>query len=244
MSSTTTNGTTRNGTTGRGTAKTSARRAATALLLISALAGGTLTAGAASATTQSPRSDAAAAAVSLQTAIKNKARQQVGMSPRNRERAGNCNYYSAVATSPKSGVVGSCKKVGGLQWRTNNWCADFVRYVWKNSGARTKNTDAFAGSFYRARNSIGAWHARGSYVPKIGDAVLYDWDGGTPSLGTNGWDVDHIGIVIGYNAKTKALTTIEGNTTKSGNGGTEGVYQRTRYNTKAGDVVGYVTPRK
>lgn len=236
--------TTKSITTKAGTTKASARRAATTLLLISALAGGALTTGAASAATSSSQSPSAAAAVSLQTAIKSKAQQQVRLSPRNREMAGNCNYYSAVATSPKSGVVGKCKKVGGLQWRTNNWCADFVRYVWKNSGARTKNTDAFAGSFYRARNSIGTWHARGSYVPKIGDAVLYDWDGGTPSLGTNGWDVDHIGIVVGYNARTKALTTIEGNTTKAGKGGTEGVYQRTRYNTKAGDVVGYVTPKK
>lgn len=220
-----------------------ARRAA-ALLLISALAGGALTAEAASAATASPRSSSAAAAASLPTTIKAKAQQQVKLSPRNREMSGNCNYYSAVATAPKSGSVGKCKKVGGLQWRTNNWCADFVRYVWKNSGARQKGTDAFAGSFYRARKSIGTWHARGSYVPKVGDAVLYDWDGGTPSLGNNGWDVDHIGIVIGYNPKTKALTTIEGNTTKNGKGGTEGVYQRTRYNTKAGDVVGYVTPRK
>ncbi|UUU19351.1 CHAP domain-containing protein [Streptomyces sp. DSM 40750] len=225
------------------TAKVPARRAAT-LLLISALAGGALTAEAASAAPVSPQSASVSAAVSLQTAIKSKAQQQVGLSPRNREMAGNCNYYSAVATAPKSGSVGKCKKVGGLQWRYNNWCADFVRYVWKNAGARTKGTDAFAGSFYRARNSIGTWHARGSYTPKIGDAVLYDWDGGSPSLGTNGWDVDHIGIVIGYNPKTKALTTIEGNTTKSGNGGTEGVYKRTRHNTKAGDVVGYVTPRK
>ncbi|MGW0841680.1 CHAP domain-containing protein [Streptomyces sp. NPDC002787] len=223
-------------------AKVPARRAAT-LLLISALAGGALTAEAASAAPVSTQSSSAAA-VSLQTAIKSKAQQQVKLSPRNREMAGNCNYYSAVATAPKSGSVGKCKKVGGLQWRTNNWCADFVRYVWKNSGARTKGTDAFAGSFYRARKSIGAWHARGSYTPKIGDAVLYDWDGSSPSLGTNGWDVDHIGIVIGYNPKTKALTTIEGNTTKNGKGGTEGVYQRTRYNTKAGDVVGYVTPKK
>ncbi|MDT0569135.1 CHAP domain-containing protein [Streptomyces sp. DSM 3412] len=230
-------------TTKPATAGAPARRAA-ALLLISALAGGALTAEAASAATASPRSSSAAAAVSLQTAIKTKAQQQVNLSPRNRERAGNCNYYSAVATAPKSGSVGNCKKVGGLQWRTNNWCADFVRYVWKNAGARQKGTDAFAGSFYRARKSIGTWHARGSYVPKVGDAVLYDWDGGTPSLGNNGWDVDHIGIVIGYNPKTKALTTIEGNTTKKGNGGTEGVYQRTRYNTKAGDVVGYVTPKK
>ncbi|WP_149824782.1 CHAP domain-containing protein [Streptomyces tailanensis] len=227
-------------------AKAPARRAATTLLLITALAGGTLTAQTASAApaAQTSSSSASAAGVTLQKAIKNLAQKQVKMSPRNREMAGNCNYYSAVATDPKSGEVGKCKKVGGLQWRTNNWCADFVRYVWKNSGARTKNTDAFAGSFYRARNSIGTWHARGSYHPKVGDAVLYDWDGGTPSLGTNGWDVDHIGIVIGYNSKTKALTTIEGNTTKSGNGGTEGVYQRTRYNTKAGDVVGYVSPKK
>lgn len=236
------------GITKPSSAKAPARRAATTLLLISALAGGTLTAQAASAAPAAPAaqtsSSASAAKATLQTAIKNLAKKQVKMSPRNREMAGDCNYYSAVATDPKSGSVGKCKKVGGLQWRTNNWCADFVRYVWKNSGARTKGTDAFAGSFYRARNNIGAWHARGSYVPKIGDAVLYDWDGGKPSLGTNGWDVDHIGIVVGYNSKTKVLTTIEGNTTKSGKGGPEGVYQRTRHNTVAGDVVGYVTPKR
>lgn len=224
--------------------KTPARRSAAALLLISALAGGTLTAQA-EALTPSAAPAAAAAQTPLQKAIGKTAKKQVSISPRNREKAGNCNYYSAVATDPKSGKVGNCTKVGGLQWRTNSWCADFVRYVWKNAGAKTKNTDAFAGSFYRARNSIGTWHARGSYVPKVGDAVLYDWDGSSPSLGNNGWDVDHIGIVVGYNKNTKKLTTVEGNTTKTGSGGTEGVYQRTnRYNTKAGDVVGYVTPKK
>ncbi|NEC92268.1 CHAP domain-containing protein [Streptomyces sp. SID12501] len=227
-----------------GSVRTPARRAAT-LLLISALAGGALTAESVSAAASAAPSSVSPTATALQNAIVAKAQQQVSISPRNREKAGNCNYYSAVATDPKSGTVGNCGKVDGLQWRTNNWCADFIRYVWKNSGAKTKNTDAFAGSFYRARNSIGTWHARGSYVPKIGDAVLYDWDGSTPSLGNNGWDVDHIGIVVAYNSSTKKLTTVEGNTTKTGSGGTEGVYKRTnRYNTKAGDVVGYVTPKK
>lgn len=226
------------------TTKAPARRTAAALLLISALAGGTLTAQA-QALTPSAAPAEAAAQTPLQKAIGKTAKKQVSMSPRNREKAGGCNYYSGVATDPKSGEVGNCMKVDGVQWRTNSWCADFVRYVWKNAGAKTKNTDAWAGSFYRARNSIGTWHARGSYVPKVGDAVLYDWDGSSPSLGNNGWDVDHIGIVVGYNKNTKRLTTVEGNTTKTGSGGTEGVYQRTnRYNTKAGDVVGYVTPKK
>ncbi len=230
------------------TTKKPARRTAATVLLISALAGGTLTAQAEALTPPAAPSaapSAAAGLTQLQTAISKTAKKQVTMSPRNREKSGNCNYYSAVATDPKSGDVGNCKKVGGLQWRTNNWCADFVRYVWKTAGAKTKNTDAWAGSFYRARNSIGAWHARGSYVPKVGDAVLYDWDGSSPSLGNNGWDVDHIGIVVGYDKNTKKLTTIEGNTTKDGSSGSEGVYiKKKRYNTKAGDVVGYVSPKK
>ncbi|MCX4672249.1 CHAP domain-containing protein [Streptomyces sp. NBC_01381] len=162
----------------------------------------------------------------------------------NREKGNNCNFYSGYWKPSGDNICST--STGGVKWRSNNWCADFVRYVWKNSGAKTKHTDPWAGSFYRAAKAgTGKWHKRGSYVPKAGDAVLYDWDGGTPSLGTNGWDVDHVGVVIQYRKSGKKLTTIEGNTTKTSSGsGKEGVFKRTRYNTERGDVVGYVSPER
>jgi hypothetical protein len=72
-------------------------------------------------------------------------------------------------------------------------------------------------------------------VPKPGDAVLYDWDGSRPSLGHNGWDVDHVGIVTGY--ANGRLSTIEGNV--SGGASRDGVFAKNR-DTKR--VVGYVQP--
>jgi hypothetical protein len=157
---------------------------------------------------------------------------------RNREGIGNCNYYSGWWGN--SGVASSsCKKIDGVTWRQNAWCADFARYVWARAGGRVSGMDPWAGSFYRATVGTARWKAKDSgYVPQPGDAVLYDWDG--LNGGTNGWGIDHVGIVVTYVPSTRMLQTYEGNTTASGNGGTEGVYARNRATTW---VVGYVTPQ-
>jgi hypothetical protein len=45
--------------------------------------------------------------------------------------------------------------------------------------------------------------ASGRYTPKPGDVVSYDWK----SDGT----IDHVGVVISYDARTRTFTSIEGN---------------------------------
>jgi CHAP domain len=148
----------------------------------------------------------------------------------------NCNFFSGYWGTSGDDICGT--STNGHKYRSNEWCADFARYVWANAGANVSGLDPFAGSFYRANSSNGFYHPKGSgYVPAAGDAVIFDWDG-TPSLGNNGWDIDHVGIVIQYSNGT--LYDIEGNTNQPGVTGRDGVFQRTR---TTSSVVGYVTPR-
>ncbi|MEU6761844.1 CHAP domain-containing protein [Streptomyces sp. NPDC046853] len=219
-----------------GTTKSSVRRPAV-LLLASALTGGALAAGSLTTT-------ASAASGPLRADIVKTATIEKNNPTHNREKPKGCNFYSGYWKTSGDNICST--STGGVKWRSNNWCADFARYVWKKSDAKTKKIDPWAGSFYRAAKAgTGTWHKRGSYVPKPGDVVLYEWGPGKPTLGTNGWDIDHVGVVVKYRKSGKKLTTIEGNTTKTSSGnGREGVYQRDRHNTERGDVVGYVSPEK
>lgn len=207
------------------------------MFLVAGLAGGAVVGGSLTTT-------ASAATTPLRADIVTRATAEKNNPQRNREAPKNCNFYSGYWKTSGDNICST--STGGVKWRSNNWCSDFARYVWKKSGAKTKKIDPWAGSFYRATKAgTGKWHKRGSYVPKPGDAVLYDWDGGKPSLGTNGWDIDHVGLVVKYRKSGKKLTTIEGNTEKKpGDDGREGVFKRDRSNTERGKVVGYVSPEK
>ncbi|MGH4035067.1 CHAP domain-containing protein [Actinomycetota bacterium Odt1-20B] len=209
------------------------------MLLAAVLAGGAVTAGSLTATA----SAAPEGRSLLRHTIVKKAVQENNNAHHNREAKKNCNFYSGYWKNSGNNICHT--STGGVKWRSNEWCADFARYVWKKSGAKTSRIDPFAGSFYRAAKAgTGKWHPRGSYTPKVGDVVLYDWEGRKPSLGNNGWDVDHVGVVVGYRKSGKQLTTIEGNTNKQGGGGKEGVYPRKRQNSATGRVIGYVSPEK
>ncbi|MGW6456972.1 CHAP domain-containing protein [Streptomyces sp. NPDC055078] len=244
--SSTTNSTTNSSTTASASASSSASasrsvrtpvlRRRAVMFTVTALAGGAVAAGSLTTT-------ASAASTPLRADIVKTATIEKNNPKHNREKKNNCNFYSGYWKTSGDNICGTT--TGGVKWRSNNWCADFARYTWKKAGARTKGIDPWAGSFYRAAKAgTGTWHKRGSYVPKPGDVVLYDWDG-KPSLGNNGWDIDHVGVVVKYRKSGKKLTTIEGNTTKTpSGGGTEGVYQRDRSNTERGDVVGYVSPER
>jgi hypothetical protein len=183
----------------------------------------------------------------LRTCILDYARYELSFSPRNRESGNNCNYYSGawgnsgndVCSTYSAGYLRGTGSwtYGNIKWRQNDWCADFARYVWSFSGANVTGLTPFAGSFYRANAGTSYWHPKSSgYVPQPGDAVLYDW-ATPPTGGTNGWGIDHVGIVESYSGGT--LTTIEGNTT-SDSGGAEGTFRRHR---STASVVGYVSPR-
>ncbi len=169
----------------------------------------------------------------VRTCVVNKARAELTASPRNREQAPNCSWYSGFW---QSGDLSTCQTTGGIRWRSVDWCANFVKYVWVESRAGISGIDAFAGSFYRANSTNGRYKPKGTYTPQPGDAVLFDWD--NQGGGTNGWGIDHVGIVESY-SKTGTLITIEGNTTSDSGSGPEGVYRRTR---NLNNVVGFVTP--
>lgn len=170
--------------------------------------------------------------VALRSCIVNVAKGAVNDAKTSRESGpANCNFYSGYW---RTSGDDKCGKINGFKYRSNEWCADFARFVWMAGGARVTGLDPWAGSFYRARPS--RFHAKGSeYVPAPGDAVLYDWDGSRPSLGENGWDVDHVGIVTGY--ANGRLSTIEGNV--SGGASRDGVFAKNRNTNR---VVGYVQP--
>lgn len=81
--------------------------------------------------------------------------------------------------------------------------------------------------------SMGIWKEDDSYIPKLGDAILYDWDD-TGYGDCSGW-ADHIGTVIYVNEAAGYMTVMEGNYSKS-------VKKRTislngRY------IRGFITPR-
>lgn len=203
------------------------------ILLVSVLAGGALAA--------VPLTQASAIPLPPESALRDRivktAMKEHANTSRNRESSRNCNFYSGY-WKPSGDAICGGKQTSGVTWRSNEWCADFSRYVWKRAGAKTKGLDPFAGSFYRA--PAGKYHKKGSYTPRPGDAVLYDWDGSRPGLGGNGWDIDHVGLVKSYNRSTGKLTTIEGNTTSDRETGKEGVFTRHRDTRR---VVGYVSPR-
>ncbi|WP_051783565.1 CHAP domain-containing protein [Lentzea aerocolonigenes] len=57
------------------------------------------------------------------------------------------------------------------------WCADFARWVWGNRNLYTDRLNPAAGSFYLYGEQNGTIHKDASYVPQVGDAIVYDYFG-------------------------------------------------------------------
>jgi hypothetical protein len=81
-----------------------------------------------------------------------------------------------------TGYETSCTGNGG---QPEYWCADFVRWVWANSGLAVTGLTAAAASFITSGD--GTVHTAPSYQPRVGDAVVYDYDGA-------GW-AQHVAII-------------------------------------------------
>lgn len=60
-----------------------------------------------------------------------------------------------------------------------------------------------------AAKKMGVWEENDAYVPKPGDAVLYDWD--DSGNGDNTGNPDHIGTVIYVNKSAGYMVVMEGN---------------------------------
>ncbi|MFG1894680.1 CHAP domain-containing protein, partial [Micromonospora zamorensis] len=151
------------------------------------------------------------------------AKRELNDSSRNYEIPVNCSYYGGAMFGWPS-----CGKAGwGGGGSSYAWCAAFAKYVWREAGVTTdlSQIDGFARSFKTYGQNHGTWHARGSYVPKAGDAIVFDWE--------HDGVIDHVGIVryaLGSN-----VYTIEGNTS-------DRVAAHTYYNYASNaDIVGFST---
>ncbi len=116
----------------------------------------------------------------------------------------------------------STNSLGGKDYETSctgnggspeYWCADFAQWVWANTGVNdTSQLDAAAGSFYVYGQNHGTLHNS----PAIGDAVVFDYQGGGVA--------DHVAIVTQVNGDG-TIETVSGDW--NGDSGTEAEFAST-----------------
>lgn len=123
----------------------------------------------------------------------------------------------------------------GVWYGMNNqpWCDIFISWCAHEAGLQNiipKN--AYVPDRMTYYKKLNAFYKRGTYTPKPGDLVLFDFSlNDTP---------DHIGFA--YEVKGSTLYTIEGNTTKNGESSNgDGVYKKSR-NINSSTILGYCVP--
>lgn len=92
-----------------------------------------------------------------------------------------------------------------------NWCAAFVTYCARKAGFEIPDvppgataTVALADTWRSWAIHSGNYYKRGTTTPRRGDIVVFEWQDGDSQI-------DHIGIVTGFNPNTNKLSTSEGN---------------------------------
>jgi len=117
-------------------------------------------------------------------------------------------------------------------WVGRNWCADFAKFAFYWAGADTEHINGLASSFKTYGVAMGTYHSAGSYIPRRGDAVMYDWD-------LDG-DIDHVGIITSWYADNTDGTygSVEGNR----GGGNGEVVHKTNQDNNGTYVYGFTTP--
>lgn len=95
---------------------------------------------------------------------------------------------------------------------TDPWCAAFVSAVGYAENLTSIILPECACdpmiALYRAQ---GRWMETDSYIPKMGDIIMYDWE--DSGVGDNMGSADHVGIVESCNGST--IVVIEGNISDS-----------------------------
>ena len=91
---------------------------------------------------------------------------------------------------------------------TDEWCATAVSAAFISAGLTDIGfTECSCSRMINLYKAKGCWEERDSYVPKMGDVIMYDWDDN--GIGDNKGAPDHVGLVVSVDG-TK-LTIIEGN---------------------------------
>ena len=79
-----------------------------------------------------------------------------------------------------SGFDGSCS--------VGSWCAVYLKWVWEQAGVSTNGISASAASFITAAGSFGGTvHTDPGYVPQVGDAIVFNYNGAGYA--------DHVGMI-------------------------------------------------
>jgi len=183
-----------------------------------------LSTGTSLATAQEQVADSSQAQATVGAKIASIAQSELANTSRNHEQgAANCNYYS--------GKVGAGSTTGCPKgWKAEPWCADFLKYVWKQAGAKTSGISPAAASLYKYGKTNKTWNTGSSIKGvKVGDAVVYN-------LNSSGTWASHVGIVTKVNTKTGKITVI------SGNSGVNSKYVDDRTFAPDGTVSGYASP--
>ncbi len=115
-------------------------------------------------------------------AIVQQAESQLNIDGHNHEIGGyNCNFFTSYYGAGSAGCSNG--------WRTEEWCADFARFVWGQSGvAYTGELNAAAASFYSYGANHGTWHGGDLDGIQPGDAIVFGLSGG--------WAA-HVAIYVG-----------------------------------------------
>ena len=94
---------------------------------------------------------------------------------------------------------------------SDEWCATAVTAAGMKSGlGRIILGECSCSRMIELYKKAGRWQEKDSYVPSIGDIVMYDWqDGSNYATTDNTGAPDHVGVVAGINGNT--ITVIEGN---------------------------------
>ncbi|GIG55897.1 hypothetical protein Lfu02_02690 [Longispora fulva] len=112
-----------------------------------------------------------------------------------------------------------------------DWCADFAKWVWAQNGVNVTGLNPMAASFRTYGINNGTWHPLGDgYVPQLGDAIMFDY---------NGTGISHVALVQAVRS-VNDLTEIGGNQ-GTGNWSANRVTEY-RVTPSAGRVVGYTSP--
>jgi cell wall-associated NlpC family hydrolase len=162
----------------------------------------------------------AAANAADRNAIVSVAQNQLNDPSHNQERGGyNCNFFTSYLGAGSSGC--------GNGWRTEEWCADFARFVWGRAGvADTGQLNGAAYSFYTYGANHGTWHGGDLAGIAPGDVIVY-------SIGYfGGGTARHVAIYVGNSLVI------------SGNAGpnTDSVYQQLTSSLSYLGVSGYTRP--
>ena len=120
-----------------------------------------------------------------------------------------CNKFSAFWNAG----VDDCGGNGNL---SEEWCADFAAWVWKEAGALVTYQlapgylNAASASFYVWGTDHGTWHPVGSgYAPQPGDVAIYGLD-------TSALTAVHVAVVVGTTGDDAAPDVVNGDGDRTG----------------------------